>query len=416
MKTPEQVLVDVARRLSKTWAATLTDTIELSAWPYAFPIGEPSSAKLAADFTHAMQLAGDWRDWAAAHNLRLQCRDRRVAGTDQELPTHLHVPDIETAARVCADDWPGRIARGRHRTAVLAGRYPHLEQLDRTLAAVDKVSDVDFDLLCRAADWFADNDASGFTPRQVPIAGLHAKWLNTRQELVRQLAGIEDLRLAPRHPPRIHFTYLDPEHRAAGGRLHDSATIGDRVALPYRPQVVVISENKDTALHFPALAGGVSVEGVGRGGSTAAAFDWIADAPQIFYWGDMDADGLEILDGFRAAGVPATSILMDPTAYAAWERFGTNVDQHGKPLGPRAPRPVLHLTETERTLYLQLASSSWIRHRRIEQERIPLAVALEQVRKAPRVPDPPPKCVSTFCNERSTQRRCSGGDESRSAL
>ena len=381
MKTPEQVLGDVARRVRNTWAATLAGMADTPAWPQAFPIGEPTSAQLGADFAAASHRVATWRDWAAAHGLRLTYRARRVLGTDQELPTHLHVPDLDTAATLCAGDWPARIARGRHRAAVLASRYPHLAQPDRTLSAVDKLSDVDFNLLCRAADWFAAHDATGLTPRQVPIGGLHAKWLNTRHALVAELAGVEDLRLAPRHPARIHFTYLDPNHRAAGGRMHDSATVGDPVRMPYRPETVIISENKDTAIHFPALPGGVSVEGVGRGGGTAAAFDWIARAPQVFYWGDMDADGLEILDGFRAAGVPATSILMDPAAYEAWKPFGTNVDQYGKPLGPRPPRPVPHLTDAERALYEQLISPGWIGHRRIEQERIPLVVALERVHR-----------------------------------
>jgi hypothetical protein len=313
------------------------------------------------------------------HGLTLRFRARRVSGTDQELPTHLNVPDLESAARICAGDWPARIVRGRKRAALLGQHYPHVAQPARVLAAVDGLSDVDFDLLLRAADWFAVNDATGLTPRQVPIEGLHAKWLNTRQALVTELAGVETLRLAPAHPARIHFTYLDTEHRAGGGRVHDSATVGDRIALPYRPEVVIISENKDTAIHFPELAGGVSVEGVGRGGGTAAAFDWITHAPNVFYWGDMDADGLEILDGFRAAGVPATSILMDQGTYEAWEQFGTSLDRHGKPLGSRDARPVPYLTEAERSLYHQLISPAWTRHRRIEQERIPLSVALEQV-------------------------------------
>jgi hypothetical protein len=94
------------------------------------------------------------------------------------------------------------------------------------------------------------------------------------------------------------------------------------------------------------------------------------------------ADGLEILDGFRAAGVPATSILMDPAAYDVWERYGVNVDQHGKPLGPRPARPVPHLTDAERVLYHRLISPDWTRHRRIEQERIPLSVALALVMAA----------------------------------
>ncbi|WP_223884566.1 DUF2220 domain-containing protein [Micromonospora craniellae] len=69
----------------------------------------------------------------------------------------------------------------------------------------------------------------------------------------------------------MHFTYLDPAHLAAGGRRHDSVTIGDRAQPVYQPRVVIISENKDTAIHFPALDGAVSVEGVGRGGRTIAA-------------------------------------------------------------------------------------------------------------------------------------------------
>ncbi|MHB1431884.1 MAG: DUF3322 domain-containing protein [Streptosporangiaceae bacterium] len=56
-------------------------------------------------------------------------------------------------------------------------------------------------------------------PRQVPVEGLHTKWMNTRHALIRDLAGVVGLNLAPPHPARLHFTYLDPEHRRAGHRL-----------------------------------------------------------------------------------------------------------------------------------------------------------------------------------------------------
>jgi hypothetical protein len=148
--------------------------------------------------------------------------------------------------------------------------------------------------------------------------------------------------------------------------------VGDQVTLPYTPRVVIISENKDTAIHFPSLPAGIAVEGSGRGGTTAAAFEWITQAPAVFYWGDMDPDGFEILDEFRAAGVPARSLLMDAAAYHQWERFGTQVDKRGAPLQPRAPRPTPRLTADEEALYHNLCSHSWTRHRRIEQERIPL--------------------------------------------
>jgi hypothetical protein len=121
----------------------------------------------------------------------------------------------------------------------------------------------------------------------------------------------------------LYFTYLDPRHRAAGRRWHDSVTAGDPMMPAYLPSVVVISENKDTALHFPALNAGISVEGMGRGGATAASVPWLRECPNLFYWGDMDASGLEILDGFRAAGLSVTSALMDLATYERYEQFGT---------------------------------------------------------------------------------------------
>ncbi|MBM0255559.1 Wadjet anti-phage system protein JetD domain-containing protein [Micromonospora sp. 4G55] len=179
----------------------------------------------------------------------------------------------------------------------------------------------------------------------------------------------------------MHFTYLDPAHLAAGGRRHDSVTIGDRALPEYQPRVVIISENKDTAIHFPALDGAVSVEGVGRGGRTIAALPWVTGAEHILYWGDMDADGLEILNEFRAAGVPAGSLFMDLTAYTRWERFGTNSDARGRPLQARRPRLVPFLTDAEEALYQCLTAETWTRHRRVEQERVPLDAAASAVRR-----------------------------------
>ncbi|GIF44248.1 uncharacterized protein DUF2220 [Actinoplanes xinjiangensis] len=213
----------------------------------------------------------------------------------------------------------------------------------------------------------------------MPIEGLHAEWLNTRQELVRRLCGRESLGLLPPHPPRVHFTYLDPDHLAAGRRRHDSVTIGDTASPMYLPQIVVISENKDTAIHFPPLTSAIGVEGMGRGAGAIAALPWLAAAQHVFYWGDMDADGLEILNEFRAAGVPATSLFMDMAAFERWGHLGTNEDRFGKPLSAREQRPVPFLTTDESALYAGLTSRSWEHHRRVEQERIPLAVALSQV-------------------------------------
>ncbi len=374
MKTLKELLDDIERRLSRTWADVLTGT-ELSSWPHQFPLGQPTSKQLGASFETFAASVREWRQWSAEHGLQVSWRPRRVHGTPQELPTHVAVDDLECAARLCGGVWAQRLDRARRRHALLAERYPHVSASSSVLRSAEALSELDFTLLCRAADWFAVHDATGLTPRQVPIEGMHAKWLNTRQALVRELAGIYELRLLPPHPARIHFTYLDPTYRGRGGRIHDSATVGDVTAFAYVPRVVIISENKDTAIHMPPLADAISVEGVGKGGGTAAAFGWIRDAEHVLYWGDMDVDGFEILDGFRAAGVPARSLLMDMDAYCAWELYGTNTDPKGQPLKAVTPRALAHLTDDERALYTCLAAEIWHRYRRVEQERIPLAEA-----------------------------------------
>jgi hypothetical protein len=392
VKTPAQVAADVTRRLQRTWATELVSGANgEGAWPHRFPLGTPTGTKLDAEFTKLLGDVRAWRDWATRHDVELVHATRRVRGTDQTMPTHVVIDDIDTAARVVGTGWPARLATGRHRSSVLTTGYSHLKRPEKALTQVVGMADVDFDLLCRAANWFASHEATGLTPRQVPIEGLHAKWLNTRHQLLQDLAGLDDLGLAPAHPSRIHFTYLDAAHLAAGGRRHDSATVGDTAQLAYSPSIVLISENKDTAIHFPPIPGGVAVEGNGRGARAYATFDWLREADTVVYWGDMDADGLEILNEFREAGVPAKSMFMDPTAYGAWSKYGTDVDKRGQRLTSRDPRQVPHLTDEELSLYRDLCSPQWASFRRVEQERIPLATAaraLQEIASHQQSPQP----------------------------
>jgi hypothetical protein len=378
VKTPDQVLQDVRRRVTANWHTDLTATT--TTWPHAFPLGAANKTDLTANFGSYQRQVFGWRDWATAQGLELRFASRHVSGTVQSLPTHVTVADLDTAVGLLGAEWARRIRRARTRVNVLAARFPHIADLGKVLRAVDGYTDTDFDLLCTAAEWFSRNTASGLTPRQVPIEGLHAKWLNTHRPQLQILAGVNDLGLLPRHPQRVHFTYLDPEHLAAGRRKHDSATVGDAMTPAYPPQVVIISENKDTAIHFPPMVGAISVEGAGCGAEAASTFAWITTCPHLIYWGDMDAAGFEIVDQYRRAGVPASTILMDLETFGTYERFGSTTDAHGVKLTMSARRNLPTLTASERALYENLTDPGWARVLRIEQERIPLTAAMAAVR------------------------------------
>lgn len=390
MRTPEELLPRIRKRLDERWAATVWaqeaaqpdgDAASGTApsWPHSLPLGTPSSAELAADFGAHVRAVHAWRDWARDNDVDLVEKSRRVAGTAHQLPTHVVVRDIESAARIAGGTWPGRIDLARTRARIISEAFPQTTNPVRALRACVRLTDVDFGIAGRVAGWFASrpHPVAALTPRQVPIEGVHAKWLGKHHDLVRNLVGLDDLNLAPGHPPRIHFTYLDPDHLSVG-RKHDSFSVGDRFDLPYEPRVVIISENKDTAVGFPPVPGGIAVEGSGSGGGTIAATPWIRDAPLVIYWGDMDVEGLSILHEFRTSGVPATSMLMDLATYEAYARFGTNTDKREEPIKPASPRPDRLLCGGELELYEHLTSGE-APVLRVEQERIPLAVAAEQV-------------------------------------
>lgn len=382
MKTPQAVTEDIRRRLTGKWHECLAG--DQDGFPHAFPLGKASAADMRGNYAAVYELTLQWQDWAREHDVQLSYGDRQAAGrTLQRVPTHARVDSVDHAAAIVGDGWPDRLARGRERLSVLTDRFPNLSDASRLVRLVDSYSTVDFSLLLTVAGWYLEDPTRALrvTPRQVPIPGVHAKWLQSHLPAVQALSGVDDLGLLPGHAARIHFTYLDPTHRASGGRVHDSATVGDNFLPAYLPEVVVISENKDTAIHFPALDRGISVEGVGRGGRTVAAFPWIRDAPVVVYWGDIDKDGYEILNGYRVDfDRDLDSILMDPTTYESFEQYGANLDQHGREILPGTPRVVDRLSHDERAVYLRLLDGQHAGHRRVEQERIPLGRALDAVR------------------------------------
>lgn len=383
MKTPADTRRDIATRLEQSWAKDLTGTA--GSWPHEFGLGLSSIKKpdLEIGWTSRYHpLIQSWREWAADQPARLLSKPRYVYTTNQQIPSHLEVSDIDAAASICGDGWPELLARARDRWTRLRDRFPRLDRPDLLLRRTDSSTDLDFELLLTIAEWFLADPTRierGVTPRQVPIPGVHAKWLQQNHAQVLSLTGLGDLGLLPRHPARVHFSYLDPDYRRTGARIHDSATVGDHFDPAYHPRVVIISENKDTAIHFPEISGGISVEGAGFGGKTAAAFPWLSSAPHLIYWGDIDAHGFEILNGYREGGVPAVSILMDSATYETYEPFGTNTDAKGNPIKPGPTKPLPALTEAELSLYTRLRDPAHHQHRRLEQERIPLAVASSSV-------------------------------------
>jgi len=353
-----------ASRLSRDWAEQMLPGGERE-WPRTVVLHPPT-----VDATsEGLQALSDWAsevDAAARrHELLVERRNRRIGTIAHPVPHRLIVPSLEHSARLAADDRMEKIDTARARLARLGS-----VRSAPTLRSVVALSDLDFELLLAVLHWLRVNDEAGMTTRQLPIEGVHGKWLDSHGKLVEQLLG-RPLIFAPR-THTVQLAWLDPQHRRSG-RQHDSYSVGDRMAPPYPVRLAIVIENKDTVTYFPPVAGAVAILGKGKNLPVLADIPWLDGVP-IVYWGDIDAAGYGIVHQLREQGLPVATILMDEAAAERYARLGVRHHPNGALINERR-RNLDHLEPGERAVYERLTDPERTEWLRIEQERIPLGHA-----------------------------------------
>ncbi|RSM74712.1 hypothetical protein DMB66_01095 [Actinoplanes sp. ATCC 53533] len=393
--TPQEAVAAVRGKVEQRWAEAVCaelgvgDRVEFSVRLRPGVRTGKAVERLGHTTWHGWHM--QWRDFssrlpAGVEVVRTAVTIRGVAG---DFPAVLNA-DLDGAATLIADTHddaePATVELGQARALASTLRSAGATLTPATLRAVHGLPANDVDVLINAVAWLRRHpDAGNWTLRQLPVPGMHTKWLDTHGALLRDVAG-RDVRDEVR--PRltvIHLTYVDLCHAASGRRRHDAWTTGDVHDIAYQPRVILVVENRDSRLWFPPVSDTIVVEG---GGKAAAALlanvPWIRSADHVVYWGDIDADGYAILDHFRAAlavpapdGAPAkhvTSILMEATDLHHYSQHGVNHDKAGRPIKP-SPELLPHLTEAETIAYNTIATAGPTPFRRIEQEAIPLTHA-----------------------------------------
>ena len=319
--------------------------------------------------------------------LNIDSRNRktkhRTIGTSVELISKVVVPDESIAMRVVGRTLAAECREARRRIACLVAACDVApETIESAARMTGHEQPDDFDLLVSAVRYFRHHDVTGMTPRQIPLTGFSGKWLNesktNRRKAICRLLGVETLGLSKR-PTELRFRYLDP--------VRDDAELERIIWCPWEGEALsgikyaVIVENKDTYQTMPPIAQGICIWGSGRAVSDAVPAVPALRDMRIVYWGDMDADGLEILSTLRESGIECDSILMDCDAYDRYHRFGTDRTERSAKIAMREPKPTPGLQSAERRLYERLCADKTIAYRRIEQERIPMRDAVDELRK-----------------------------------
>ena len=137
-----------------------------------------------------------------------------------------------------------------------------------------------------------------------------------------------------------------------------SIPISEFLKLKLTVSNVFIVENKVNFLTFPIVANSIVIWGQGYGVASTKKSELLKSV-NLIYWGDLDAQGFEILSQFRSYFSHVKSFLMDRVTFDKYFENDSGT--------PSKINIELNLTAEENDLYQYLKFNNY----RLEQEKIP---------------------------------------------
>jgi len=387
LKFPDDIREILKRRFQnkhKEWLkAAVSDNAE-AIWPLEINLGIPKEQDVIRQPDAVRSWVSAWKKWPGRGSLIWIERHWRSFGT-QNVPEKLILQNPDDVAFLIGEE--ARWSRAVERFKFLVQRWSVLpDVLPRHFTILADYDDSDFLRLSDMLSWLEKNPDSNLFIRQIPVAGINSKWLESRMnifcDLVAAIHGDNSVSkdfykccgLKPL-PQLIRMRILDPCLRKHFGGLGDiSAPLEEVANLDITPVNVFIIENVQTGLAFEDLANTVVIMGLGYGVDVLGKIPWLQKT-RCFYWGDIDTHGFAILNRARTYLPNLESVLMDEVTLLKhrelWVEETTQLVSAELPL----------LTDAEQKLFQSLKNNAWGQKVRLEQERICWDAAWEVLRK-----------------------------------
>lgn len=243
----------------------------------------------------------------------------------------------------------------------------------------------EWESILKVCHYFKQNPRPNLYIRELPIK-VHTKFIESNKSVIQELLDIlflENINITEKSfekrfnlkfaEPQIRFKVLDKSiaEKFFSG-IDDIAIPGiqfETLNLPIKKVLVV--ENKTTlytTLTLPKMSDTITIFGSGYSVYNLKNARWF-DNLDLFYWGDIDVQGFEILSQFRTYFPKTKSILMDKQTF---DQFFEN--DKGTPTNISTK---LNLTDEEQQLYDILKTNNW----RLEQEKITFDYVNEYFKK-----------------------------------
>ncbi|HUH70676.1 MAG TPA: Wadjet anti-phage system protein JetD domain-containing protein [Mycobacterium sp.] len=363
-------------RLRKKWdtGAALTQRAQGAGFtPIDLRLRGPTAAELGPRYAEVSAWVRRWADHPGPFTVTTKMVGGRRIGANA-IPDRFRIETFDDLAQFLG-------------TTAQARRHDELVQLTNQLLpelhswVVDKpmralAHQEYFDKLLACVRWVIDNADRDRYLRQIDVPGVDTKFIEQHCAIVAELVdlvaarpAVADARdFASRYrfrgkPSRVRIRILDPGVSPFSAGITDVELCADELAhLPLDVERVFVVENEVTCLAFPAAPRSLLIFGGGYAVSRVSRLGWLREVP-LYYWGDIDTHGFQILDRLRCNFPGARSILMDRATLLAHE---THWDCEPIPVNT----DLTHLTADEAALYRDLVEDTLGTAVRLEQERI----------------------------------------------
>ncbi len=243
-----------------------------------------------------------------------------------------------------------------------------------------KVIENDWESLLKVCKYFKAIPQPHLYIRELPIQ-VHTKFIENNKGIIRELLeiiiaehiNVDEKQFESRFNLKcdetlVRFRILDKaiSQQLFGGIDDISIPISEFQYLSLPIQTAYVVENKINMLTFPVKRNSIVIWGHGFGVDIMKNVEWLK-TKKIYYWGDLDAYGFQILSEIRTHFEQVESFMMDRHTfdlfYEGDKGAETNVEKD------------LHLTEEEKMMFKFLKAN----YLRLEQEKIPFEYVLKNI-------------------------------------
>jgi len=375
LKLPDDIRNIIKRKYQSKHRDWLKETVLNNSpqvlWPLEINFDIPAEQDAFCQQDAVKAWISAWKSWRGKGDVVWTERHWRSLGV-QTVPQKIILNEPADAASWIgeAKTWSRAVERYKTMVQQWATLTDVLPKYYRVLA---DYNDTNFHRLTGILSWICANPNSGLYPRQIPVAGIDSKWLESHKGLVCELVSaihgnkehdfFKACGLKPQ-PQLIRMRILDPEIRNLLGGLGDICVPREEIAnLNIKPTHVFIVENLQTGLSFEDLGGSIVIMALGYSVEVLGNIPWLHHA-RCIYWGDIDTHGFAILNRARTYLPSMETILMDEQTLLAHRDLWVQEKEQS------AAFELPLLTKSEQELFISLKNNSFGKQVRLEQERI----------------------------------------------